>query len=144
MEFPFTNLTFLSPFNQQKPQGNNDRVPARVMAAMQFLSQMSEKTNSRIAVGQIGEPQEFKGQSLSVYELNAVNEACHLIERYFSGKMRLSKFEKDLQPEKSRGKGSMLNCIACAGNGTSRDGMKACKVCEGSGTILVYPCVEKQ
>src|SRR5271165_1225181 len=121
-------LMFMSPYQQQSNFG--DRVPSRVIAAMQFLSQLTDKTRPQIAVGTVGEPCEFDGQELSNYELDARNAACKLVEDYFNGAMKMDTWEKKSEiVHHEEGKGSILNCHACAARGQTDYG-KICKVCE--------------
>jgi hypothetical protein len=149
-QFPFL------PFPFPVPQGNTiiepDRdIPQRIRVAMEFLQFLAHKTSPRIAVNE-GTIEEFPGQKLQPFEINAQLNACELLSDYFKGNLKFDRYEKEqrrppefIEVEREdnsppiMGPGNVIQCKVCKPGKCHPD----CIFCKGSGSMLVFPTREK-
>ena len=129
------------PQQQQVQACPTDEPPARVLVAIQFLSALTFKQMTRAVVNDISieiiPPPKFTGS-----EEAAQHAACDLLESYFQGRMELNDWEKSLLKDRDVGgreEGTLLRCLACAGQQPNCYG---CRICKGTGSVLVYPSKE--
>ncbi|SRR5258705_4768666 len=129
MSFPFP-----FPFQQAMRPDPEDKVPARVRVAMNWIGQCTHKTAPQVAISDIA-IDEIEGQKLSQEEAVAHAEACAVLTKFFTGKLELTSEEKKDREELAGGKGTVLRCPMCAGNPMQQP---SCTLCEGSGAVMVY------
>lgn len=128
-------LPMVFPAPSAPPSG--EEPPPRVLAAMAFLNQLTQKTAAKCAVNDIS-IEWHEGPKLLGHEVAAQIAACDLLTDYFRGKMKPDRFER--LPE--RGLTGMLEldgvitgCPACAGVG--QVGAITCMYCKGRGRALI-------
>jgi len=68
-------------------------VPARVVAAMEFLDRLTHKTRTGAAINE-DTIEKIDGQRLTTAESNAQATACNMLNDYFRGKMRPNYWER--------------------------------------------------
>jgi hypothetical protein len=120
-------------FNQQR-QERPDRIPQRVQVAMAMLRQLSEKTDIKIAVNDVGF-QEYEGQKLEPEEQQVFLTSCKLLTTYLEGTMKLTKEEKrETDPNAER---SLIRCPQCLGQQHVLG--KSCDLCRGQGRLSCVP-----
>lgn len=107
-------------------------VPHRVLAAMEFVAQTSQKTQGRIAVYESGSD-EYPGQELAPAEQFARDAAADLIAAYFSGKMSYDTMEQAEVRRIRQVSGVVCGCFRCGPNVD-----KGCQFCRGTGRVEVY------
>lgn len=125
-------------------------VPARVKVALQLLAALSFKTATKAVPGGEGEFHTIDGQSLTHAESNVQATACNLLNAYFLGKLRPDYWDKIVArqwqdeplPEPvcshgPEGPGHFLRCISC-----SQTPDDNCALCQGSGSIFIFPAKE--
>lgn len=139
----FMPFPFIVP---QQPVPTN-QAPARVLAAMSFLQDLTLKTMVRAAVDNHGSLQEVPGQKLSKEEQDAQAAACQLLADYFRTSYDLDQWENKQVGDAcenpavpSDRRGLLVNCFACPAN-NPRDG---CMFCKGTGAVLVFSPVKEQ
>lgn len=127
MPFPFMGM----------PSQEKQSPPPRVKVAMDLIQFLSMKTMTKVFVNEVGfHPEE--GQSLTTAEANAQATACNMLNDYFLGKMKITEWEKSSE-RKIEGTGTILQCFACAPGPTK----SSCKLCKGTGQLLVFPTSEE-
>ena len=136
MQYP---IVMMAPQVQQQAPQSMDDPPARVLVAMRFLSELTFKQMTRVAVADMGRIEEIAPPGLNGSEVAAQHAACDMLESYFAGRLKPNLWEDALIQEKTRNpqeEGTLLRCIACQGANPQ------CSVCKGTGRILIYPAKE--
>jgi hypothetical protein len=122
-------------------EGADDKPPARVMVALDFLQSLIIKTIPRVAVNDMS-IEVISPLPLSDEEESARATACSLLTQYFAGKLVPSLWEKTELTEreeilkKGGEAGSIINCPAClAKNYVAAE----CQFCNGKGKVMLHP-----
>lgn len=135
MQFP----VFHQPTHQ--PAIRQQEIPQRVQVAMEFLGMMMVKGRKEAAVSPLS-IEIIDGQTLTDEEANAQATACNLLSKYFAGTVEMTAaeaadYQAYIRRESSRpGGGVIIHCVACTGNEDTRAN---CRLCNGSGKIIVNP-----
>lgn len=119
-------------------QQKTESPPPRIRVAMEFLTDLTIKTAPRVAANDMGF-HEIDPQKLTLPETQAMNAACLCLTDYFKGELRPDRYENNEQrylPENVRGPGTILRCIRCGVGGVPD---ATCIVCNGSGSVLIFP-----
>lgn len=126
---------FMLPLMMPQPPAPDNQVPARVRVAMLYLEHACQKTEMVFVPNINGMGADsFDGQKLTCEEEQVFATACATLVQYMQGSLPIDAREK--KSEKDRGRGTLLRCPACAGNGNIQN--RACDLCEGSGNLMVY------
>lgn len=138
-QFPMIPMPMMSPHRSQ-----DVLPPARVRAALEFLTDLTFKTMPRVAVNDIS-IEEIEGQRLSQHEARAQQNACNMLCDYFTGSLAPDFWEREkIRLENANvngmsGPGTVIRCLACSPGPPRPD----CHLCKGGGTILVFPTAEE-
>lgn len=146
MPMPFGFNPFAALQQQQQVQSpvTHGPPPARVRVALEFLTDLTVKGMTRAAANDIS-IELIPGQKLSMDEVEAQKAACACLKEYFAGRTRPDRYEQIAQKKietrtLANGKpGMILQCIGCA---AMPNKMPYCKVCHGTGEIMVFPTVK--
>lgn len=131
-QMPFS---FFDHFNQQE-------VPARVRAAMTFLSELGTRSLPRAAVNDMS-IELLNPPELSISELDARSKAANLLADYFDGSLEPSIWEDEKETSKSPTglPGLYSRCPFCAQTSKASPG---CPCCKGSGEVMIYPVMKTE
>lgn len=130
------------------PSPMDNEPPARVKAALEFLSHAAHKASTRCAVNDI-QISWHKGQALTVAESNVMADACSMLQDYFLGRLKPDIWEKERQEAMRRESnhchhhhdeefehegppGRMMPCPSCPPEGP-------CPFCYGTKKLVVFP-----
>lgn len=143
---PFMPISMLMPYmGYPQQQSRENDIPPRVRIALLYLNDITAKTMTRAAATE-HQIQEIPGQELSKEEKLAQSNACALLSSYFAGSMELSELEKEEREDRKNpvheAAGTVMNCFSCESVG--RGPNPRCKICRGTGLILVTPMVESK
>lgn len=129
------NPQFLMPFfppQMQEPDRRVNQAPVRVVTAMEFLRNLTNKTESQFAVNGMT-IEEIPGQKLTDEEMIAQATACNLLNDYFGGRLKADEWEKAAQ---AKSKPTIqLPCPKCLSKDSVVPG-EVCELCHGVGTIV--------
>ena len=138
MPFPFSLM--MPPWaHPPQQQIQAAEVPARVRTALAFLESLTIKTMTRVAVWENG-CEQIDPPRLTDEESATQATACMMLSSYFAGKLPPDRWEKAEAEERCLGSdrpGMVLGCFAC-----HPSPKPDCRLCKGSGTILVFPSSE--
>ncbi len=114
--------------------------PARVLAAMEYLRDLTVKTMDRAAISDVS-IEVLPGSKLSECELDTRVAACSVLQDYFLGRLAPSQQEAlDHKEDEEADIGGTMRCLACDPRKTTPN----CIYCKGSGFIFVLPAPSEE
>lgn len=126
------NPVFLVPQNSSP---ESEKPSARISTAMQFISMLHKKQSPKvIPKGIEGAAELIEGSELSVYEIDTMVAALRTLEDYFTGKLKISTYEKPVE-EKNPFDNYVLksaDCPYCSPRPT-----RNCPYCKGTGSFTI-------
>lgn len=138
-DFPFVLMPQVS--RPERPATSRfEQAPARVHVALNFLGQLTAKTQEVEVPHPMGSATQA-AQELTVREQEAQTAALRLLVDYFAGSMKESAWDQEKKPH-----GLKMDCPQCNGHGavmeeTKRALMK-CPFCSGDRQVYVVRASE--
>jgi hypothetical protein len=129
-------------FHQQSPERPDDRVPARVRAAMSLIEYFGNELRVQVVPGQVSNS-EVEPRKLEVEEVKLHRQAIETLCEYLSGTLKEDAREKSARrlQDVGGGKKTILTCPMCGGGGGPK---RQCPLCNGCGTLLAQPHVKTE